>query len=81
MSTFWAPHPAETSIEDATIEKFIYRILYDLSKVAKGWLKPFFVDLEKPLERLCQRPVEDGFFRVAAAVDPARSWRRALHAS
>ena len=49
--------------------------------MAKGWLKPFFVDLEKRLERLCQRPVEDGFFRVAAAVDPARSWRRVLHAS
>jgi hypothetical protein len=30
----------------------IYRILYDLSKVAKGWLKPFFVDLEKRLERV-----------------------------
>ena len=81
MSTFWAPGPAETSIEDPAIQESIDRILYDLSKVAKGWLKPLFINLKKGLKIVCQGAVEDGFFRLTAAVDLARSWVRALHPS
>jgi hypothetical protein len=81
VPTFRAPRPGETSIEDTAIKEFIYCILYDLSQVAEGWLKPLLVDLEKGLEIMCQRAVEDGFFRLPAAVDAARSWLDAFHAS
>ncbi len=81
MSAFWAPGPAETSIEDTAIKEFIYCILYDLSQVAKSRLKLLLVDLEKSLEIMCQRAVEDGFFRLPATVDAARSWLDAFHAS
>ncbi len=70
VSAFWAPHPGETLFENPAIQESIYCILYNLSQVAKGWLKPLFVDLEKSLEIMCQRAVEDGVFRLTPAVGP-----------
>jgi len=68
-------------LEDPAIQETIDCILYNLSQAAKGWLKPLFVELEKRLEIMGQRPVEDGSFRLPTAVDPARSWLGAFHSS
>jgi hypothetical protein len=54
LAAFWAPRPAEASIEDTAIEELIDGLLDDLSKVAKGGLKSLFINLEKSLKIMCQ---------------------------
>jgi len=38
-----------------------------------------FIEEEKRLKVLGQRPVEDGFFRLAAAIEPLRAGLGAVH--